>query len=114
MELLINKSREQNGAATKVVAIKSELRDLISKFEDKLRASLLPDQLRSGYTSIDDLLIKKYHISGIDKLDFPDFRHKTEFITDGVRGNVQKISGNVLSYQDGDNIIDEAINEDIP
>jgi hypothetical protein len=97
-----------------IVSLSDDARELIKKFEKELKERLLSDKFKSKYSSVDDILIKKFHLTDIKNLDFPDYSNKTEFITNGVRGNLQKIDGNVLNYSDGEVIINEAININIP
>lgn len=114
MSYLTTVLAEEVNKKPSIVSLSKSAKDLIEKFESKLKENLLSDKFKSSYNSIDDILIKKYHLSDIGNLDLPDYRKKTEFISKGVRGNVQKSNGNVLSYADGEKLIEEAIKEDIP
>lgn len=97
-----------------IVGLSEDAKGLIERFERNLKHRLLDEKFRPKYSSIKDILIKKFHLSDLDNLDFPDYKEKSLFITNGVRGNLQKIDGNVLSYSDGEDIINEAINIKIP
>jgi hypothetical protein len=97
-----------------IISLSDDAKELIEKFEKGLKDRLLSDKFKPKYSSVDDILVKKFHLTDIENLDFPDYKDKTEFISNGVRGNLQKIDGNVLNYFDGEVIINEAINTDIP
>ncbi len=99
---------------TPTIGVSSDAQELINKFEKKLKETLLSKKFQSPYHSIDDILVKKYHLKDIEKIESPDFRCKTEFISKGVRGNLQKAEGNVLSYLEGESIINKALSEELP
>ncbi|MBP6904573.1 MAG: hypothetical protein KBB91_00765 [Candidatus Pacebacteria bacterium] len=63
-----------------------------------------------GYSSIDDILVRKYGIKNIASADFPDWRNKTIYLD--KRGN--DISGTVLSYAEADRIIEAGLYEPLP
>jgi hypothetical protein len=94
--------------------IDAQAKALIEQFETTLSNSLKEDVFASTYSSIDDILIRKFHLSDIDRMDFPDFSHKTEFIPKGVRGNIQKAEGKILTYKEADDIVDMGLNEEMP
>jgi hypothetical protein len=103
-----------NTGKNPVVGLSDNAKKLINEFEAKLKGKLLASHSQPIYTSVDDILVRKYHLKDIDNLDFPDYRYKTEFITKGVRGNLQKSEGNVLNYEEGEKIIKEAMEVNIP
>ena len=114
MKVISNILPDSSGQHISIVGVSNAAKRLIEKFEEKLKGRILIENDFPSYSSIDDILIKKYHKKDIDKLELPDFRDKTEFIAKGVRGNLQKCDGNVLSYADGEKIINEGIEEEIP
>lgn len=97
-----------------VISLSDEAKGLIRKYEKGLKERLLADKFKPRYSSVNDILIKKFHLTDVENLEFPDFRNKTDFITEGVRGNIQKSDGNILGYEEGDKLIEEAINLEIP
>jgi hypothetical protein len=97
-----------------VNAIKAEAKSLIEDFEKDLHDRLSSDMFKSTYQSIDDILITKYNLRNIDRIETPNYADKTEFITKGVRGNVQKANGNILTYNEAESIILDATEEELP
>ena len=93
---------------------RSEVKTLIEEFEKALREKLSSEQFKNPYTSIDDILKRKYNVQDVDNIIEPDYKNKTEFISKGVRGNFQKANGNVLSYGEAECIISDAIEEELP
>jgi hypothetical protein len=94
--------------------INAQAKDLIEQFAATLSNKLRADVFATTYSSIDDILIQKFHLSDIDKMDFPDFSRKTEFIPKGVRGNIQKAEGKILTYKEADDIVGKGLNEEMP
>jgi hypothetical protein len=101
----------QNGS---IPGINTQAKELIEKFEANLLSNLKADLFNSTYQSIDDILVQKYHLTDITNMDFPDFSTKTEFIPKGVRGNIQKAEGKILTYQEADEIVGKGLNEEMP
>ncbi len=97
-----------------MIGLNDQARALIDQFEANLLSNLQANFFASTYSSLDDILINKYHLSGIDKMDFPDFSHKTEFISKGVRGNIQKAEGKILTYKEAEEIMYKGIQEEMP
>jgi hypothetical protein len=109
-ELLVQERFIQNQPA----GLNDDAKRLIEKFENELQQKLNIETFRSTYSSIDDILETKYKLKNIDDIEAPNYACKTEFITKGVRGNLQKANGNVLTYEDADDIIEDAIDEELP
>lgn len=109
MGSLIN-SRDRRTAG----GISEAAKTLIEKFENRLLLSLKTDRFRGSYKSIDDILAVKYKLRDIENMDFPRFEKKSEFITRSVRGNIQKAEGKILTYQEADEIVHKALNEELP
>lgn len=99
---------------TSIVGVSSDARYLIEEFERKLKDNLSSEKFRVPYSSIDDILTKKYHLENIETIEAPDFACKTEFLSKGVRGNLQKAEGNVLTYSEGESIINKGLTEELP
>jgi len=97
-----------------ITGISMQAKALIEKFELTLSNNLKTDKFVSDYNSIDDILIKKYKLTDIDNMDFPDFSNKTEFITKGVRGNISKAEGKILTYKEGEEIIEKGLTIELP
>jgi hypothetical protein len=97
-----------------ITGISTQAKALIEKFEAILSNNLKADKFVSAYNSIDDILIKKYKLTDIDNMDFPDFSNKTEFITKAVRGNISKAEGKILTYKEGEEIIEKGLNDEMP
>jgi hypothetical protein len=92
--------------------ISSAVKELIKGFEEKLSARLRASKFTSSYTSLDDILISKYKVRDLERI--PGFENKTEFITKGVRGNIKKAEGKILTYRDADELIQKAVDEELP
>lgn len=93
------------------VQISPEAKSLISQFNSGLKEKLDNLKLKPVWTSITDLLLKKYNIIDTDRAYLAiDFRNKTVFLDQ--RGN--EIIGSILSYQQSEMIIDMALNEELP
>jgi hypothetical protein len=56
----------------------------------------------SGYSSIDDLLIKKYGHTDVTKMDFPDMGNKTVF------------RKGILSYAQAEEMVKNFLNTPLP
>ena len=97
-----------------MLGISSQAKALIQRFEEAVSNNLKAEKFASPYNSIDDILSKKYKLSNLDNMDFPDFGHKSEFITKSVRGNISKAEGKILTYKEADEIIEKGLNEDLP
>jgi hypothetical protein len=96
-----------------IVSLSDNARELIEKYKEGLKERLLSDKFKSNYATIDDILTQKYHLD-IDQLKVPSYENKTEFIVKGVRGNVQKANGNILTYREAEDIISDAVEEELP
>lgn len=101
-------------ATSSVSGINDRAKELIDRFEKDLLNNLQAEKFTSPYSSIDDILIHKYHLTDIDTMDFPDLSAKTEFIAKGVRGNIQKAEGNILTYEEAAAMVDKSLNEEMP
>jgi len=110
------KTLSTTGSGTFFVHISDEAKNLIEKYDYALKEKLSTKEFRPDYGSVYDILTKKYNKSDaeIAKNEGIDYNDKTEFITDGVKGNLQKAKGNVLSIKEGKNIIMEAEEDDLP
>lgn len=97
-----------------VAGIDARAKKLIEQFETTLSNKLKEGAFASTYNSIDDILIRKFHLSDIDKMDFPDFFQKTAFISKGVRGNLQKAEGKILTYKEANDRVGKSLNEEMP
>ncbi|MES2328139.1 MAG: hypothetical protein V4539_00965 [Bacteroidota bacterium] len=94
--------------------ISAGTRTLMDKLEQARTVKLAQADFMGKYNSIDDVLEKKYHLSNIESMDFPDLSRKTEFIVRGVRGNLSKAEGKVLTYSDADRIVEKGMEADLP
>ena len=103
-----------NEALRSLSDISAAAQALIDKFENALSSNLKQQRFISPYRSIDDILIRKYHLSSLDKIDFPDLTGKTEFITHSIRGNLSKAEGKILTYEEANDIVDKALTEALP
>lgn len=110
----INESTLIGSKSHLVNSINPEAKSLIDEFQRDFRARLSDEKFTINYKSIDDILELKYHKTDIEKIKEPDYSKKTEFLPDGVRGNLQKAKGNVLSYDEADEIISGAEEEELP
>ena len=103
---------EQTTSHSSIKEISFEAKNLIKNFEEKLYERLKAAKIVDSYTSIDDILSSKYKVTDLEKI--PGFENKTEFITKGVRGNVSKAEGKILTYKEADELIEKAANEELP
>jgi len=92
--------------------ISSAAKELIKNFEEKLYERLRDSKFISSYASLDDILRSKYRVRDLERI--PGLENKTEFITKGVRGNIKKAEGKILTYQEADALIQKAVNEELP
>ncbi|MBO9572980.1 MAG: hypothetical protein J7497_12360 [Chitinophagaceae bacterium] len=103
-----------NDALISLTEITDDARSLIDRFNSAVKQNLQQKKFLNPYTSIDDILILKYNLKDIDKLDFPDYCLKTGFITTSIRGNLSKADGRILTYSEARQIIDKAFTEVLP
>ncbi|MEP6948311.1 MAG: hypothetical protein ABI863_03505 [Ginsengibacter sp.] len=92
--------------------ISAGAKELIKNFEEKLYERLKALKSARSYGSLDDILVSKYRLTNLEKI--PGFENKTEFITKGVRGNISKAEGKILTYKEADELIQKAANEELP
>jgi hypothetical protein len=97
-----------------VTGITDQSKALIARFEASLASKLKAKMFSSEYNSLDEILTKKYNLSDLVNMDFPDFQNKTEFIVKAVRGNIAKAEGKILSYAEGETIIEKGLNTEMP
>ncbi len=95
-------------------SLSDSAKKLIENYDIGLKERLSSEKFRPVYSTIDDILINKYHLENIDKIEPPDLSDKSEFLHDDVRGNFQKASGNILNYRQADLIVFNAINKELP
>jgi MOSC domain-containing protein YiiM len=74
------------------------------------RGGLRAEVLFGGMITIGEMTLQIIENTNIDQMDFPDWRGKTKF-HDKI-GN--DITENILSYKEGEEIIDNALNEPLP
>jgi len=113
----MTKSPREQSYRAKFIALKSispAANALIEKFENTVTENLKSDKFARLYDSFEDILERKYHLKNLDEMDFPDFKNKTEFIVKGVRGNISKAEGKLLTYKEANEIIETGLNIVLP
>jgi hypothetical protein len=104
----------QVGSTPPPASVSHDAKALVEQYNAALRIRLQAEKFKPHYHSIDEILTEKFHLQDIDNIEGPSYVGKTGFISKGVRGNFQKASGNVLTYAEADEIISDAIEEDLP
>lgn len=98
-----------------LLGISPDAKALIANFESTLTQNLKALQVKfpNHYDSIEDLLRRKYNLQDVDKMNFPDFSNKTEFIICAPSGKISTMS-NVLTYSEADKIIEAGLYAPFP
>ena len=97
-----------------IISLNNDAKKLIDDYTIRLKNRQSEIRSRAKYGSIKEILIKKYHVENIDSFEVQDFSNQTKFNFECVRGNVEKINGNIVNYLEGQQIVDEASTIEIP